>query len=39
MPSWFKKQMKTAFKNKNIHQIVVLNQCWFFYRKKKIPEK
>ncbi|MCT2534972.1 cortex morphogenetic protein CmpA [Aquibacillus koreensis] len=32
MPNWFKKQMTEAYHNKNLYQIKVLNQCWFFYR-------
>ncbi|MDP4105863.1 MAG: cortex morphogenetic protein CmpA [Bacillota bacterium] len=34
MPIWFQNQMKRAFFEKNRHQIKLLNQCWFFYRKK-----
>ncbi|MDL4839050.1 cortex morphogenetic protein CmpA [Aquibacillus rhizosphaerae] len=32
MPSWFKKQMTEAFLEKDLYQIRILNQCWFFYR-------
>lgn len=39
MPSWFKKQMENAYQNKNVYQIVILNQCWFFYQKKKILDE
>ncbi|WP_138419028.1 cortex morphogenetic protein CmpA [Aquibacillus sediminis] len=31
MPSWFKKQMAEAFHTKDLYQIKLLNQCWFFY--------
>ncbi|MGG5254740.1 cortex morphogenetic protein CmpA [Neobacillus sp. SM06] len=34
MPIWFQNQMKRAFFEKNSYQIKLLNQCWFFYRKK-----
>ncbi|MFD2442435.1 cortex morphogenetic protein CmpA [Bacillus sp. CGMCC 1.16607] len=34
MPTWFQKQIKKAFLEKNRYQIKLLNQCWFFYRKK-----
>ena len=34
MPSWFKKQMQRAYLEKDRYQIKMLNQCWFFYRKK-----
>ncbi|QDP39160.1 cortex morphogenetic protein CmpA [Radiobacillus deserti] len=34
MPKWFMKQMTEAFLSKNIYQIKILNQCWFFYREK-----
>ncbi|WP_110943273.1 cortex morphogenetic protein CmpA [Virgibacillus senegalensis] len=34
MPNWFKKQMTKAFLSKDLSQIKVLNQCWFFYRDK-----
>ncbi|WP_097677974.1 cortex morphogenetic protein CmpA [Bacillus massilinigeriensis] len=35
MPVWFQNQMKKAFYEKNRSQIKLLNQCWFFYRKKQ----
>jgi hypothetical protein len=38
MPVWFQKQMKKAFFEKNHYQIKLLNQCWFFYRKKNTSE-
>ncbi|WP_349409238.1 cortex morphogenetic protein CmpA [Pseudalkalibacillus sp. SCS-8] len=34
MPYWFKKQLRNAYLNKDRYQIKLLNQCWFFYRKK-----
>ncbi|AYA74229.1 MULTISPECIES: cortex morphogenetic protein CmpA [Robertmurraya] len=34
MPTWFQNQMQKAFLEKNAYQIKLLNQCWFFYRKK-----
>ncbi|WP_148347977.1 cortex morphogenetic protein CmpA [Bacillus rubiinfantis] len=37
MPTWFQNQMKRAFYEKNRYQIKLLNQCWFFYRKKHYP--
>ncbi|RSK25669.1 cortex morphogenetic protein CmpA [Bacillus sp. HMF5848] len=36
MPSWLKNQMKKAYYEKNRYQIKLLNQCWFFYRKKNL---
>ncbi|WP_226660038.1 MULTISPECIES: cortex morphogenetic protein CmpA [Guptibacillus] len=37
MPVWFKKQLKQAYLEKNRHQIKLLNQCWFFYKRKHHP--
>ncbi|MCM3112273.1 cortex morphogenetic protein CmpA [Lederbergia lenta] len=34
MPTWFQSQIKKAFMEKDRHQVKLLNQCWFFYRKK-----
>ncbi|MBS4206464.1 cortex morphogenetic protein CmpA [Bacillus sp. FJAT-50079] len=34
MPTWFQNQIQKAFLDKNLHQIRLLNQCWYFYRKK-----
>ncbi|MBD8069666.1 cortex morphogenetic protein CmpA [Bacillus sp. PS06] len=34
MPSWLKNQMQRAYYEKNRYQIKLLNQCWYFYRKK-----
>ncbi|WP_155995011.1 cortex morphogenetic protein CmpA [Tuberibacillus calidus] len=32
MPAWFKKQLRSAYLNKDRYQIKLLNQCWFFYK-------
>ncbi|TLS34915.1 cortex morphogenetic protein CmpA [Pseudalkalibacillus caeni] len=37
MPTWFKKQLKQAYLNKDRYQIRLLNQCWFFYKRKHTP--
>ncbi|RWR04304.1 cortex morphogenetic protein CmpA [Siminovitchia fortis] len=34
MPVWFQNQMQKAFLEKDRYQIKLLNQCWFFYRRK-----
>ncbi|MED0589042.1 cortex morphogenetic protein CmpA [Bacillus subtilis] len=34
MPNWLKKQIQKAFLEKDNYQIKLLNQCWYFYRKK-----
>lgn len=33
MPYWLKKQLRQAFLQKNRYQILVLNDCWYFYKK------
>ncbi|RZI50697.1 cortex morphogenetic protein CmpA [Aeribacillus pallidus] len=33
MPNWLINQMKKAYYEKNVYQIKLLNQCWYFYRK------
>ena len=33
MPAWFQSQIQKAYLDKNLYQIKLLNQCWFFYRK------
>ncbi|WP_113867770.1 cortex morphogenetic protein CmpA [Paraliobacillus ryukyuensis] len=38
MPNWFKKQMVAAFYAKNKSQIKMLNQCWFFYKERRISK-
>ncbi|WP_094763104.1 cortex morphogenetic protein CmpA [Bacillus andreraoultii] len=34
MPNWLKNQIQKAFFEKNRYQIRLLNQCWYFYKKK-----
>ncbi|WNS75943.1 cortex morphogenetic protein CmpA [Bacillus sp. DTU_2020_1000418_1_SI_GHA_SEK_038] len=34
MPVWFRNQMQRAFLTKDRSTIKLLNQCWYFYRKK-----
>ncbi|MFT8322567.1 MAG: cortex morphogenetic protein CmpA [Bacillus sp. (in: firmicutes)] len=34
MPNWLQNQMKKAFYKKDRYQIKILNQCWYYYRKK-----
>ncbi|MFC4618872.1 cortex morphogenetic protein CmpA [Camelliibacillus cellulosilyticus] len=34
MPVWFKKQLQNAYYKKDRYQIKLLNQCWFFYKKR-----
>ncbi len=36
MPKWFQRQMLRAYLKKDIKQIKILNQCWFFYYKRHI---
>ncbi|MFB1051772.1 cortex morphogenetic protein CmpA [Paraliobacillus sp. JSM ZJ581] len=38
MPNWFRKQMADAFLTKDICQIKMLNQCWFFYVGRRISK-
>ncbi|WP_090858310.1 cortex morphogenetic protein CmpA [Paraliobacillus sp. PM-2] len=38
MPNWFRIQMTNAFLTKNIYQIKMLNQCWFFYLDRRISK-
>ncbi|QXE02241.1 hypothetical protein SAMN05421503_2968 [Terribacillus aidingensis] len=35
MPNWLKNQLSQAFLTKNVNQLKVLNQCWFFYKRKQ----
>ncbi|MGO4889635.1 cortex morphogenetic protein CmpA [Anaerobacillus sp. MEB173] len=35
MPSWLRKQLKHAYLQKDRYQIKLLNQCWFYYRRKQ----
>ncbi|ENH96401.1 hypothetical protein J416_11195 [Gracilibacillus halophilus YIM-C55.5] len=32
MPTWLINQLTDAYLKKDIYQIKVLNQCWFFYQ-------
>ncbi|MFD2670793.1 cortex morphogenetic protein CmpA [Marinicrinis sediminis] len=32
MPNWLCKQLEHAYRMKNLRQIKLLNDCWFFYR-------
>ncbi|QST00312.1 MULTISPECIES: cortex morphogenetic protein CmpA [Pontibacillus] len=34
MPGWLQRQLMKAYQEKNSYQIKMLNQCWYFYRKK-----
>ncbi|EDL62819.1 cortex morphogenetic protein CmpA [Bacillus salacetis] len=34
MPNWLVSQMRKAYFEKDRYQIKLLNQCWYFYRKK-----
>ncbi|RBW67855.1 cortex morphogenetic protein CmpA [Bacillus taeanensis] len=34
MPGWFKRQLRQAYYKKDRYKIRLLNQCWYFYRKK-----
>ncbi|ADU28637.1 cortex morphogenetic protein CmpA [Evansella cellulosilytica] len=36
MPSWLQRQLKEAYQQKDMRQVRLLNQCWFYY-KKTIP--
>ncbi|HHY20308.1 MAG TPA: cortex morphogenetic protein CmpA [Bacilli bacterium] len=35
MPTWLRKQFKKAYFEKNYNEIKLLNQCWFYYLRKK----
>ncbi|WP_270182823.1 cortex morphogenetic protein CmpA [Alkalihalobacillus sp. CinArs1] len=37
MPVWFKRQLQQAYLQKDRYQIKLLNQCWFFYKRKHRP--
>ncbi|WP_139192812.1 cortex morphogenetic protein CmpA [Anaerobacillus arseniciselenatis] len=39
MPDWLQKQLKNAFREKNLHQIRLLNQCWYYYYRRYEPEE
>ncbi|MBM7634439.1 MULTISPECIES: cortex morphogenetic protein CmpA [Geomicrobium] len=34
MPYWLRKQLEKAYFEKNHHEIVMLNQCWYSYLRK-----
>jgi len=34
MPTWLQNQIKKAFYEKNTNQVKLLNQCWYYYRRK-----
>ncbi|WP_156942536.1 cortex morphogenetic protein CmpA [Alkalihalobacterium bogoriense] len=38
MPYWLKSQLKQAYMQKDRYQILLLNQCWFYYRKTQFDE-
>ncbi|MFD1391678.1 cortex morphogenetic protein CmpA [Alkalibacillus flavidus] len=31
VPQWLESQLRRAFANKNRAQIIILNQCWYYY--------
>ncbi|MGM9931170.1 MULTISPECIES: cortex morphogenetic protein CmpA [Bacillaceae] len=33
MPLWLQNQIQRAFYEKDSKQILLLNQCWYFYKK------
>ncbi|MGM9929734.1 MAG: cortex morphogenetic protein CmpA [Bacillus sp. (in: firmicutes)] len=35
MPTWLRKQIRKAFVNKDKHQIHLLNECWYYYKRLK----
>jgi hypothetical protein len=35
MPQWLCNQMMRAFQKKDLRQIKLLNECWYFYRSKQ----
>ncbi|WP_280771293.1 cortex morphogenetic protein CmpA [Salipaludibacillus daqingensis] len=32
MPSWLKMQLQKAYDKRDLRRILVLNQCWFYYK-------
>ncbi|MCA1066355.1 cortex morphogenetic protein CmpA [Rossellomorea sp. AcN35-11] len=34
MPNWLVNQLRRAYFEKDRYQIKLLNQCWYFYRRK-----
>jgi len=39
MPAWLCSQLQKAFRGKNVKQIRLLNDCWYFYRASLDPER
>lgn len=37
MPDWLRKQLKKAFFEKEVRQIRLLNQCWYYYHRRFDP--
>ncbi|MCM3748294.1 cortex morphogenetic protein CmpA [Paenibacillus pasadenensis] len=35
MPQWLSNQLKRAFQQKDLRQVRLLNDCWFYYRNKQ----
>ncbi|OXM13138.1 cortex morphogenetic protein CmpA [Paenibacillus herberti] len=35
MPQWLSNQLMRAFQQKDLRQVRLLNDCWFFYRTKE----
>ncbi|MFA9556659.1 cortex morphogenetic protein CmpA [Evansella sp. AB-rgal1] len=32
MPSWLQRQLQEAYQRKDLEQVRILNQCWFYYK-------
>ena len=39
LPQWLLNQMMRAYRKKDLRQIRMLNDCWFFYRAKAAQEE
>lgn len=37
MPYWLQKQLRQAFLKKDRYRILVLNDCWYFYKNIEDP--
>ncbi|WP_017729385.1 cortex morphogenetic protein CmpA [Halalkalibacterium ligniniphilum] len=35
MPNWLINQLRAAYAQKNRYKVKLLNQCWFYYKKKE----
>ncbi|MGN7455253.1 cortex morphogenetic protein CmpA [Paenibacillus pasadenensis] len=35
MPQWLSSQLMRAFQKKDLRQVRLLNDCWFYYRTKQ----